>query len=78
MKIIFLLVQANITNRAFGYVYSVHRQSIFPLEVFGRMLEKKNARGGVFPALFRGVYTLVYGFPLVPSEEYNSYPINGS
>ena len=42
------------------------------------MLEKKNARGGVFPALFRGVYTLVYGFPLVPSEEYNSYPINGS
>ena len=103
IKIIFLLVQANITSRAFGVskFSSFKRLNLLRVKSFGLLptmfwvcvvcsqtiyfpfrgrwvhVGKKSARGGGFPALL-GVYTILCNFPLVPSEEYNTYPIDGS
>ena len=57
---------------------SLFTESLFSLSKSPVHVRKKSVRGGGgFPALL-GVYTLVYSFPLVLSEECNSYPINGS
>ena len=103
MKIIFLLVQANITSKAFGVseFSSFKRLNLLRVKSFGLLptmfwvcvvcsqtiyfpfrgrwahVRQKSARGGGFPALL-GVYSILFSFPLVTSEEYNSYPINGS
>ena len=103
MKIIFLLVQANITSKAFGMseFSSFKRLNLLRVKSFGLLptmfwvcvvcsqtiyfsfrgrwahVRQKSARGGGFPALL-GLYSILFSFPLVTSEEYNSYPINGS
>ena len=103
MKIIFLLVQANITSKAFGVAEfsSFKRLNLLRVKSFGLLptmfwvcvvcsqtiyfpfrgrwahVRKKSARGGGFSALL-GLYSILFSFPLVTSEEYNSYPINGS
>ena len=101
-----VIVQANITSKAFGvsefssfkrlnllrvkrfglfgllptmfWVCVVCSQTIyFPFRGRWAHVRQKSERGGGFPALL-GVYSILFSFPLVTSEEYNSYPINGS